>query len=383
MNAERLRAVLDLLLQTEKDGNIQPSIEQVAFNLAVLASTPGPEQQTKLAKSLDLLDQRIRVTCSKLNPIQRSGIKSVNADNFFSPSMVDQIRHVMTENAFTPAVGSEFVNNLVEERKSFLNIIRNTRSGLRNLGVSAVSLEPGHADASFLIPRSLFQNDLDGLQRELKTLSSMLRVFYELSNVTPSTIEVHEISTSDPTFFLGIDVSPLILLGLAIKWCIEVIKGGHDIKKIAEDARKAAVPENIVNQLEKTLQDQIDKKLENKVDQLLADFGGTPARRNELRSPSRLALEQLLQRVERGMIIEIHAELPRIENGTEDSGETARLRAEIERLKEIADSLKYPEIEGQPVLQLTTGDDQAGRSNEAPLVVTPGGPPPQPPSATL
>jgi|GEM_PF-6434837 len=354
MNAERLRAAVDLLLDIEKKAEIQTSLEHVVEALSALVQNPTADHQTALSDKLGKFDSSLRAVWSALNSAQVGAISDLGAERHFRPGLADEIRKEMAANAMTPAVLFSAIQSQAEERKSFLNVLRNTRSGLRNLGIDPVKLEPGEADISVLLPRSLFQNDLDGLQKELRTLSGIFRVFYELSNVTPGRIEVREISTSDPTFFLGIDVAPLIALGLAIKWCIDVVKGGHDIKKIADAARHASVDDDLVKKLTDQIQKRVDDQLNQRVREMLEQFKGDAARRNELEGPTRLALEQLLQRIERGLIIEIRTNPPMIE--AEENERVVQIREQFEKLDEIASSLEYPRIEGEPVLQLTVDE---------------------------
>jgi hypothetical protein len=265
----------------------------------------------------------------------------------------------MAENPMTPAVVLDQLKEAIEDRKSTLNVLRNVRSGLRNLGIEKAVLEPGQTEISVLLPRTIFHNDLEGLQKELKILTPIIRAFYSISNVTPGVIEVREISTSDPTFFLGIDITPLIAIGIAIKWCIDVIKGSHDVKKIAEAARKLSVDEDTVKRIESGIQTKIDARVDERVKELLEGFRGEEIRRNELEKPTKMALQMMLERIERGMIIEIRATPPTVEN--DPSPEAARLAQQFAELREIAASIEYPQIQGEPMLQLTTGEDGSPR----------------------
>ena len=359
MNAERLRAAIDLLLDIEKKANFQGLLENLAASVTTLSSANSPENQRSVASQLEKAEAIAKATFEKLNPAERGSISDIKADLYFNQSLVADIKEKLVQNAMTPTVALSDIQSRIEERKSFLNVLRSTRSGLRNLGIEPVDLQPGQADISVLLPRSLFHNDLDGLQKELKTLNSVIRTFYEISNVTPSAIQVKEISTSDPTFFLGIDVAPLIAMALAIKWCIDVIKGSHDIKKIAENARKADIPDEVVKQLEKTIHDKVEVHLQQKMQEMFENFTGGETRKNELEKPLRFALEQLLHRIERGMIIEIHSSPPEIDPANEGQAAT-KLQSDFRKLDELAKSISYPQIEGDPVLQLTTGDVTIG-----------------------
>jgi hypothetical protein len=358
MNAERLRAIVEFLLDLDKKSGFQNQLEALAASMTKLAASNAPENQTDTMRQLHDLEIIANREFGSLTPAQKHNVAEVNTTPHFSEAIVQLIKMWMAENPMTPAVVLDQLKGAIEDRKSTLNVLRNVRSGLRNLGIEKAVLEPGQTEISVLLPRTI-HNDLEGLQKELKVLTTIIRAFYSISNVTPGVIEVKEISTSDPTFFLGIDITPLIAIAIAIKWCIDVIKGSYDVKKIAEAARKLNVDEDIVKRLESEIQTKIDARVDERVKELLEGFRGDEGRRNELEKPTKMALQMMLERIERGMVIEIRATPPTLEN--DPSPEAARLAQQFAELKEIASTIEYPQIQGEPMLQLTTGEDGSPR----------------------
>lgn len=117
----------------------------------------------------------------------------------------------------TPSVTHQMTNKLKDDRQKFLSVLRDLENNFSTVGVEAQTLKPGDAEIAVLLPGQLFNDELDGLQKELRILSQVLRTFYEVSNVSPGPIEVRQISSTDPTLFLGIDITVLVHLGHALK----------------------------------------------------------------------------------------------------------------------------------------------------------------------
>jgi hypothetical protein len=139
---------------------------------------------------------------------------------------------------------------------------------------------------------------------------------------------------------------------------IDVIKAGYDLKRIVETMRAATVNPEIINSMEGELKRKIDQQIDEKVAALLDAYRGEAGRRNELEKPVHMALEQLLQRLERGMVIEIRAIPPPTTVGNEPDGRQEK----FSQVQAIAKTLEFPKISGDHMLQLTS-DDQTTKSS--------------------
>jgi hypothetical protein len=94
------------------------------------------------------------------------------------------------------------------------------------------------------------------------------------------------------------------------------------------------------------------------VAEILAKYEGGGARRNELQSPLKSSLEQILQRVDRGMTAEIRFIPPPNVDGAKD-GASQTKAAQFDELREITKDLEFPQIPpGQPMMRLTVDDSQ-------------------------
>jgi hypothetical protein len=306
VNAERLKGILEFLLKIDSQHGIQSKINTLLEAINQLSSNPTNQTvQQSSAAALAVLEASVASMLASVSPAQQRAIVEIKAFPFFSQDMVSEISHAFAKNGMTPAVVQQQVQTLHQGRENYLNTLRTAVQALKTVGVETEALQPGQAEIGFMLPRELFHNELDGFQRELRTLNSIIRTFYEVTNVTPGPIEVRQIFTSDPIIFLGIDITVMAHVGHAVKWCVDTLKATMEIKKIIDMARAAKFEQPVVQVLEDQIQQQIEKCVKDKVDEILKDYNGPEPRKRELENPLTTSLEQILQRVERGMTVEI------------------------------------------------------------------------------
>jgi hypothetical protein len=106
----------------------------------------------------------------------------------------------------------------------------------------------------------------------------------------------------------------------------------------------------------------VKKSIEEKVQSMLAPYQGDQARKNELSNSLSLTLEQLLQRVERGMTVEIRL-LPPAKPQVDDE-QTARKEQAFSEATAIAKDLEFPQLHGSPALQLTDAEQRTSEQSE-------------------
>jgi hypothetical protein len=357
MNATRLKEIVDRLLAAESANKWQKKLTTLKSGIDELVSQPASQDaQTRIVTTTAEMETTVRQFLDSLTPAQIKQIYEINGGEFFTFEVITPIKELMQQNAITPTIVAQKAGELVDKRGKYLDALRQAQSGLKELGVTAETLQPGQAEVGFLLPRDLFENELRGLHRELGILNRILRTFYEVANIAPGPIEIRQISTSDPIFFFGMDVTVLVHVGHAVKWCIDVIKGTHDIKKIAEASRAASVDEKIVAMLENQVTAKVEAAIKAKAEEIVANYAGEEGRKNELRNSLNGALELMLQRVERGMTVEIRLIPPPSAAAEQAEAADAGTTAKFEELGAIAKELNFPQLEGEPVLQLTTAD---------------------------
>jgi hypothetical protein len=201
MNVERLREVIDQLMTAESQYNIQVQLTQVRDYLQQLVQNPQqPQLQTQLAASLDLFRRRVKEFITSFTHVQMKNFGEIRATEVFVRDMATEIDQLIHDNPMTPQVALDKINDIVQKRQAYLELLRDLQNKLQELGIEGSKIEPGQAEIGVLLPRQLFQNHLAELINELRAINRVIRTFAEVATGAPEPVEVHQTSTSDPVF---------------------------------------------------------------------------------------------------------------------------------------------------------------------------------------
>ena len=354
MDASRLLALANELLRQDKQYEIQPLLEGVAASIQNLSNSPQQsEMQVAVADSVASLKGTLESLAHIQTPADLKALQELHAQQYFTRYLVEAIEESVAENGMTPAVAEKFARSLVEERQEFLDYLENIANGLSALGFEPTKLEEGEAEVGFQLPRALFNNELSGLIDELRAVQRMVRTFSEVATGSAEPIEVRQISTSDPTFWLLLGYGTAHLIGRVTTWALDRWKTVEEIRNLREQTRKSGVftKDEIEGMFDKKIKETVDQAIADETEQLIAGSGADPGRKNELRTAVKWALEALLGRIERGMTIEIRYLPPPAANEEVLEGNEESVSAQQEMAR-IVSQLVFPAPSSHPVLKL-------------------------------
>jgi hypothetical protein len=217
MNAERLLGLLRVLAERESANGVQSKLQALNNSLQLLSQQPqNASFQQAVSRNLGAWEESLFALHDVLTPAQRKGVIEIGGAKWFELDLIDEIQGVITANTMTPAVAHQQVNKLLSDRQTYLDTLISTRTGLQGLTFEEDSLAIGEAEVGFSLPRGLFDNELDGLADELHEIHKVVDLFSEIATGRVDPIEVRQISTSDPTFFLGLDVYTVVAIGASV-----------------------------------------------------------------------------------------------------------------------------------------------------------------------
>lgn len=344
MNTSRLLALIKRVLELESQFSVQTQLQGLLNALTQLTSQPNqPNIQTQASSALSSLDKALVAVESALTPVQHSMLAELGAGVFFKKSLADQFAQQLRDNAITPAVVQASAQETFNKRANFIDVIQQTQNHLNALGFEPVELTTDQAELGVLFPRAIFGNQFGDLVTELRELSIHLRTFSEAATGASADITVGEISTSDPTFFLGLPITAVLMIAGAVKWILDAWKTSLEIRKIYEQGRRIDLSEQEL----KPIHDAILARLKTAIEQKAKETASSIAdegRRNEIENGLRLALDWLAQRIERGLIIEIRQP----ESAIKDSANQQQ-----SELFAISRQLEFPQLTDEPLLELT------------------------------
>ncbi|MER8570651.1 hypothetical protein NKH19_00650 [Mesorhizobium sp. M1338] len=352
MNASRLLEIVGLLLDGEDQAATESRFAGLSTALGQLVASPAePSYQQAFSEALDKLNESLDVFLQLFQPAQINLLYDIGAGKYFLDDIVNDIRDWVSEGPATPAVAQDKLAKFLKRRTAFVTQLRNLRTSLAFVGIKNDELEPGQAEVGFLLPRDLFNNQLDKLIDELRFVKRAIRAFSEAATGSAEPIEVRQISTSDPQFFFGLSTATITLLGLTATWAISTWRQVEDIRKIRAETEKISAfkDDPIAELFDAKINKVVEESVNSKVEELLANVAGKDGRKHEQTSDLKWALESMLARVERGMTVEIRLLPPTIEDG--DHG-AASANIQFQDLKRVADALVFPAMEGDPVLAL-------------------------------
>jgi hypothetical protein len=369
MNTEKLLTTINYLINDEKEYEIQDLADLVITALSNISSSPSePTYQIALAASIENLKSALLNLQNTYSPAAFKKISEIGAVPYFSVSLANDIKASLQENSATPTVTLRETQKVIKEREEFIDSLQAIKIGLEKLGFVEDALAEGEAEIGFQIPRDIFNNDLGGLAKELNELRLIIRTFSEIAGNAGEQIEVRQISTTDPIFWVGLGIYTVRLLGQATTWALDSWKKVEEIKKLrTETAKLVNVPvvEQILEQYNTLINQSITDNVNNKIAELIGPKEDRDARANEMATALDHALHGLMARIERGMIVEIRILPPPVAEGVEPN-EANDVQAVFEDVRRIKDDLIFPTMSGEPTLALPSNDtDIAANKNAA------------------
>ena len=154
-----------------------------------------------------------------------------------------EIDRRVSENGLTPVVVLDFINETLTKREAYLASLNQLSSSLGAVGVSPASVPAGTAEIGLTLPRSLFDNRVDGFVAELRRLDLVFRFFGEVTTGQAEHATLGEISSTDPSIFFGLPPHTILEISKAFKWAVDQLatlaKLGETIESLSRGLKKA------------------------------------------------------------------------------------------------------------------------------------------------
>lgn len=364
MNASRLRELVELLLATDKKYQIQQLVSETAQILGQLISQPqNPSLQSSFSTTLDKLAAAAAQARESFDPAQVPLLQEIGATKYFLNDFPAELNASIRENPLSPAVTNQKITDFMTQRQGYLDHLSQLKGNLEVIGVKATTFDPGDAEIGFLLPRTLFNNRLDVLIKELRDINRIIRAFSEAATGSVETVEVRSISTSDPVFFFHISAVTIAAVAGAVKWALGTWRDVEEIRRVRAETRRTNVltEKEATDVFDKKINERINAAIDEKVNELAKD-DGKPGRAKEQRTDLKWALESILAHVERGMIVEVRF-IPPPPPKADDEKAVAAAQP-FESLKAIAPELIFPSMQGPPVLKLPQPPPEPDPRNE-------------------
>lgn len=367
MNTDKLAEITLQIINSEKALNTKSVLETLAQSLTELASQPqNPEFQKAVSKNLALFQRTTSDFERSFTPQDYERVLELDPE-VFSKSFTTDITKIISENAMTPAVASDFVQSASTERTASLKHLQELSEILSHFELDHTNVLEGTTEVGFQIPRELFDNEYSGFLSELEQIQRMLRFFSEVATGKTQTIQVGSISTTDPLIFLGMAKEVALMFSATVTWGIGVWYSVEKIRKVRAETAQIEVftPKEIDEIFGKKIKETINLEVEKKVTSLLTEGKAPKTMHGELTGQLTWTLNALLAKLERGFTIELKIEPPKEPENEEEEIDEAEM-ALFEQLSSIQDQLVFPERSDRPVLSVPKfeNEDKEGQSKD-------------------
>jgi len=365
MNAERLRELSEFLERENTRLEIQRRLEALRNALQQLGSSPGDsDSQNAVVQSRNQFEDSIVNFVVSLTPALRASIGEIKGTPYFTEALASNVREAIDSNAMTPAVAHQRVGAIFDGRREYLDNLERANASLAALGIRTPETYDGEAEVGFLLPRGLFDNQLDNFSKELSQIDRIARTYSELvtGSVTPPTLR--QISSTDPLIFVGVQIGVVIAIARSITWMLETWKKALEIKSLYGDAKALNLPEQLLKGFEDSIKKHVDESIEHHTNQLMAQYTVAEDRQNEMRTALRFGMRYLIERIERGMQVEVRYLRDGKQEGAKDGPPGGPTEEQLVQLREIAKDLSFPAVTGEPLLKLAATIADEAENNE-------------------
>ena len=359
MNAERLHAIALEIQKELKITNQVQLVNQLVQHLQNQVNQPNqPIHQQNVSNTLKILFDKLKSAPSNnFPPTWRQIIKEIEADHLLGENLLRKIEDIFTRNQITPSIALEEIKKIQQSLQNFSNAINNLIAAFKQLNIGADELEPGECEFSILVPRKYVNNELKEFGKELEELNQIFGVFAEIATGSRPGFEIRQISSTDLSVFLNVDLQTAECITVAIASIISAYKNLLEIKKLRNELKNKGVPEDNLQGIEDYANNLMNKEIEKLMPDLINKFykSADEKRKNELIIELRYSLKKIANRIDRNFNFEVRVKPPKEEEEAQEKGE----QNVYSRILKSAKELTFLKEEGEPILSLPECEDNS------------------------
>lgn len=357
MNVEILYLLARRILEVEEQFSGQQALNSFLSAIeSVVASPNDPSYRSLALEALNEAKTALNNISSNLSFAQKSRLEEFDLLEYCESGKLVEISGLLASDPISATPARDELKKYVDYRKSFLGELKSFRQSVLYFYREEEPDEIEEAQIGFQIPRKLFANNLDGLQKELNTLKFIINCFSNATIGESVEIEVGQISTSDPLLFFGFDVRVIAMVAASITWCLDTWQRVDDLVEQREQVKNT--PE--ISDLHEMIDQRIEAMIEKEIAKRAIEIQGSTKKGEQL-NQIELSLRMLLERVERGMTVELR--LPKLEaqdDGTNDDEENGGGAVNpIGTLYASERSLAFPKPRDSKILRLEVHEPDA------------------------
>lgn len=352
MNTARLLELVEKLLAVEADTAMIKALSRCATAMQTIVDQPNQaDAQNQFSEQFTILKGKVVEMLAAFTPAENELMGEIRAQPYFATDLAQEISAEIQQNAVTPAIVVAKINTMRDRRNEYIGVLKGLQQNLVAAGIATSTLQPGEAELNILLPRSLFKNQFDDLIDELGKIDQILRIFSEIATGKVESVEVRQISTTDPVFGFGMAVATIALIGKTITWALDTWERIEKIRKLRADAKEVFSEDEVKQIFEARIKKTIEEEVAARVAATIELGKEEVGRKQELRNGLEWALNSILYRIERGMTVEVRF-LPPAEPQQSGAAIDEATAANFHVLSEVVPQMRFPAPQPNPILQL-------------------------------
>jgi hypothetical protein len=362
MNADLLKELVEKLWTKDAMYGVQSKLDKLVQSFEGLVGNPtdANSQQDYITK-LTQFSAALKNEDSSFPPHIKDSIRELGGERWFSHSLVEELQSIVQRNAVTSSVALGEIQEISNSRGQYITNLKVLSNSLEVVGVETYEVSHSRAEVGFEIPRTIFDNDFQSFQREMRQLYVIVKTFQKAADEATDPIKLATLSSTDPLVLLAVGLLTLREIAKAVTWSLDTIQRIDQIRQAR--AATAQIPSIKEKELEKFFGPQIEAVLQEAIKTHKAEVLGAPRaqKHRELGSELESALKMLLTRVERGVRVELRFidPPPAPENDEDADDPYAEIRGVVADLKSLQQTMQFSKIEHDPILSLTYADESS------------------------
>jgi hypothetical protein len=352
MNADRLHS---LLLFLQEDLNRTDLVAKThtlrdALNRSILE--PHPNHEAGMANALTSLYQSLNSSTVKdLSPAWSELVQEIGYSPYLGEQLRRKIEEIFQRNKITLTIARDEIVPIGDKLSELKEAVAQGVNAMKALSIGTEKLSPGECELGFIIPRLAVKDRLDSFAAECKEFDLIFSTFSEVAMGSSHHYHIKTISSSDLSVFLESAPAVAALVAAAAERILAVYKQMLEIKKLKQDLLAKNVPATALTDLDKHENSRMVTAVDEITLEIISEYCvvDDPGRRNELQNATRISLNKLANRIDRGYHIEVRVGPP---PQTEKEEEIKAFEKHSDTINKALKNLEFIRVEGEPLLTL-------------------------------
>ena len=294
------RVVLDYF-QSNPDtliGKVASTLNATTVQNAKPQALENYKQALEEARSLREAPKSLR------SPTALTVLTEMQITHLIGDQLVQKLDDILLENRLTPKLVIAELNALKSDITAAKKQLTSFVNSAESLGLSATQSDSDEAEIGIVLPRQLFDNNLEGLAEELASWDKHLRKISEIVDQNAASLRIRIVQTSALTLFLASTIGQAAAITAIIVGLTTVYKNILDIRLKSKELENLNVPKGAIKEIEKHEQKIVDQTIDQLVNSLMGLYKGDEGRKNELDGFAKLAVRFIANRIDRGATLE-------------------------------------------------------------------------------